>query len=78
MEVYLPLAGLVDVAVERQRLEKKRGEIEKGLSAVERKLASADFAERAPREVVEGERERRTRLAADLAAVSRNLESLTE
>jgi valyl-tRNA synthetase len=76
MEIYMPLEGLVDLEVERQRLEKKRDEVEKGLKAVNAKLRNQDFIARAPAEVVKAETERRDQLAASLAAVERNLASL--
>jgi len=78
MEIYIPLEGLVDLEVERQRLEKKRAELEKGLSAVNAKLSNQDFIARAPAEVVKAETERREQLAASLDAVQRNLVSLKE
>ena len=78
MEIFLPLEGLVDLEAERARLEKKRVEVTKGLAGIDAKLGNAEFTARAPAEVVQSERERRERLAADLAAVERNLASLTE
>ena len=78
MEIYIPLEGLVDLEVERQRLEKKRAELEKGLAAVNAKLGNQDFVARAPADVVTSETERREQLATGLAAVERNLASLRE
>ncbi|HET9234348.1 MAG TPA: class I tRNA ligase family protein, partial [Candidatus Eisenbacteria bacterium] len=78
MEIYIPLEGLVDLGVEKQRLEKKRSELEKGLSAVNAKLTNQDFIARAPSEVVKAETERREQLAISLAAVERNLASLAD
>jgi valyl-tRNA synthetase len=78
MEIYLPLEGLIDLDAERQRLEKKRAELEKSLAGVDRKLSNANFVSRAPAEVVEQEKQRRERRAADLSIVERNLAALTE
>ena len=78
VEIYLPLVGVIDLDVERQRLEKKRAELGKGLLAVDKKLENEGFVSRAPAEVVTQERERRERLAADLAVVERNLTALTD
>jgi valyl-tRNA synthetase len=78
LEVFLPLEGLVNLEAERARLEKKRMEVTKGLAGIDAKLGNAEFTARAPAEVVKSERERRERLAADLAAVERNLASLRE
>ena len=57
IEVYLPLAGLVDLAEERSRLEK---ELAQTISQVERleALLGSDFAQKAPEAVVAREREK--------------------
>ena len=77
MEIYLPLEGLIDLDVERRRLEKKLGELDNAVSGIDRKLANEKFVARAPADVVQGERERRDRLMADREALGRNLEALT-
>jgi valyl-tRNA synthetase len=63
-EVYVELAGLVDVAAERQRLEKDIRKVTETITFLEGKLARPEFVERAPADVVERERER---LAAEQA-----------
>jgi len=57
IEVYLPLAGLVDLAEERSRLEK---ELAQTVSQIERleNLLGSDFAIKAPETVVTKERDR--------------------
>ena len=57
VEVYLPLAGMVDLDEERARLEK---ELEQTLSHVKRleALLKSDFADKAPEAVVAKEREK--------------------
>jgi valyl-tRNA synthetase len=57
--VFMPLEGLVDVAAEVERIEKKLEENRKFLDGVEKKLGNANFVERAPAEVVEQQRRRR-------------------
>jgi valyl-tRNA synthetase len=57
-EVYVELAGVVDLAAERQRLDKEIRRVEETIAFVEAKLARPEFVERAPGEVVERERER--------------------
>jgi valyl-tRNA synthetase len=57
--VALPLAGLIDLAAERTRLEKEKAKVEADIKRAEAKLDNADFLRRAPEEVVEGEREKR-------------------
>lgn len=53
--IYMSLKG-IDVAKERQRLEKELQEIEKEIDVVSKKLKNKQFIARAPKEVVEKER----------------------
>ncbi len=55
----LPLAGVIDLEQERQRLEKELARAEAELSRFDQKLANPKFLERAPAEVVEEQRSRR-------------------
>jgi valyl-tRNA synthetase len=55
----LPLAGVIDLAAERARLEKEMAKVKGDIARVDAKLGNADFLARAPEEVVEGEREKR-------------------
>ena len=57
VEVYLPLAELVDTAAERARLEKELVDAEAQIARLEGLLGS-NFAEKAPPAVVEKERQR--------------------
>jgi len=55
VEVYLPLAGMVDADVERARMEKELAEAESQITRL-RGLLSSDFASKAPAALVEKER----------------------
>jgi valyl-tRNA synthetase len=55
----LPLAGIIDLAAERSRLEKELAKIDADVARIDAKLSKPDFIARAPEEVVEGEREKR-------------------
>ena len=57
-EIYVSLEGVVDLAAERQRLEKEIRRAEEAIAFGRAKLARPEFAERAPAEVVEKEREK--------------------
>jgi valyl-tRNA synthetase len=57
-EIYVELAGLVDLAAERQRLDKEIKRTAEVIAFTSGKLARPDFTERAPAEVVEKEREK--------------------
>ena len=58
MRLLIPLAGLIDKDAEIARLTKEIERIGKGMEASEKKLANANYVERAPAEVVAKERER--------------------
>ncbi|BBD09806.1 valine--tRNA ligase [Desulfovibrio ferrophilus] len=55
-ELFVPLTGAVDFDAELARLDKEMGKIEKTLGGVEKKLSNKGFTDKAPAEVVEGER----------------------
>jgi valyl-tRNA synthetase len=55
IEIYVPLAGLIDFGEEERRLKKEIEKTEKELALVQRKLSNEDFLRKAPREIVEKE-----------------------
>jgi valyl-tRNA synthetase len=57
-EIYVALAGVVDLAAERSRLEKEIKRIGDTVGFLEAKLARPEFVERAPAAVVDKERAR--------------------
>jgi valyl-tRNA synthetase len=57
VEIYLPQAGMVDLAGEKARLEKELKETESHIERLE-KLLAGDFANKAPAQVVGKEREK--------------------
>jgi valyl-tRNA synthetase len=75
--VELDVAGAVDVAAERRRLEKDlaaaRGEAEQA----ERKLANADFTAKAPAAVVDKTRQRLAGAQSDITRLEQRLAALT-
>jgi len=55
-ELYLPLAGLIDIAQEVARLEKELANLNAEVQRVEKKLANEGFVAKAPAKVIEEER----------------------
>jgi valyl-tRNA synthetase len=55
-EIYIPLEGLIDLDVERQRLQKEITRLEGSLAGIEKKLSNEKFVSGAPADVVEKER----------------------
>ena len=65
--IYLPLAELVDIAAERERIAKERQKAVENLQRIEAKLANESFTARAPENVVNAERERAEKARALIA-----------
>jgi valyl-tRNA synthetase len=66
IEVLVSLKGLVDAAHELGRIERETNRIKKDLAAIDKKLGSPGFVDRAPKEVVEEARAQRAALVAAL------------
>lgn len=58
VEIYLPLAGLLDIDKELARLEKETVAVEQEIARIQSKLANEAFVARAKAEVVQKERDR--------------------
>src|SRR5579884_1781815 len=58
VEIYLPLAGLLDIGKELERLDKELASSQQEMARLQGKLANENFVTRAKPEVVEKERER--------------------
>ncbi|WP_085509018.1 valine--tRNA ligase [Thalassobacillus devorans] len=57
-ELYLPLAGLINIEDEIKRLEKERDKWEKEVERVQKKLSNEGFVKKAPEHVVDEERKK--------------------
>jgi len=77
VEVHLPLAGLIDFAAERARVEKEIARSEAELQGLRKRLDNPGFVERAPPEVVEKDRVRAEELAGKREKLARHLARVT-
>ena len=62
--VALPLAGVIDFAAEKARLNKELDKTSKDIAAIEGRLNNPGFVAKAPPEVIEEAKERREELTA--------------
>ena len=76
VKAYLPLAGLVDLSAEIARLQKERENIAQQIARSEGLLAGEGFAQRAPKEVVQRERDKLETMKATHDALEERLKSL--
>ncbi|RLA90905.1 MAG: valine--tRNA ligase [Deltaproteobacteria bacterium] len=58
VEIYLPLAGVIDFSEEDRRLAKEMEKLSKDLTVAQKKLANEDFLAKAPEAVVDREKEK--------------------
>ncbi len=75
-QVFIPLAGLLDVEEERGRLEKEIAQKEGFLQSVRKKLQNEQFLSRAPADVVAREQQKETDAVAELDKLRENLHDL--
>ena len=73
---YLPLAGMVDLAAERKRLEKELANVDGQISRAQGLLGNQNFVGKAPAQVVQRERDKLKELAARRQQVAASLAQL--
>ncbi len=76
MRLLVPMAGLIDVAAERQRLQKLADRTTQDLEKSQKKLANPNFVSNAPADVVQQERDRVTEFERQLAQVGEQIGKL--
>jgi valyl-tRNA synthetase len=77
LEIYIPLAGLINLDEETARLKKEIGKLEKDLQVVSTKLSNPSFVDRAPADVVEKEKLRLAELNAAKDKLATQLKELS-
>lgn len=68
-EIYIPLEGLIDLEVEKNRLQKEISRLEGLLAGIEKKLSNEKFVNNAAAVVVEKERMKKSDVEANLLKV---------
>ncbi len=77
VEIYLPLSGLLDLAEEKKRLNAELEELEGEIKRLEGLLASP-FAEKAPENVVQNEREKLESYQEISATIKEQMKNLSD
>ena len=78
-KLYMPLAELLDVAKEIERINKELKKAQTDYDRINGKLSNEGFLAKAPEQVVAAEREKAAKLSAlieNLTASIKNLESM--
>jgi len=75
-EIFMPLAGLIDLEAERRRREKELEKAKLQLDKTTKKLGNIEFVEQAPAEVIERERIKKGDFEQIINKLNKNLEQL--
>jgi valyl-tRNA synthetase len=78
LEVYLPLAELIDMDAEKKRLQKEVDELEQFAKSLEAKLSNEAFVKNAPPAIVEKEQARLVEVKAKSEKLKAQLEELSK
>jgi valyl-tRNA synthetase len=78
IEIHIPLAGIIDLEKEEERLKKELARVEAEIQANERKLGNEQFISKAPQQVVESTRQRKDELVRKADKLRQSLEQLHE
>jgi valyl-tRNA synthetase len=76
IKLYVPIGGAIDVDKEKARITLKVEELENYLISIEKKLSSRSFADRAPQDIVQKEKEKQAKFGSDLVILKENLQAL--
>ena len=76
MEIFIPLQGIIDLDIEKDRLQKRINELELHLINVNKKLKNKDFLNRAPKDVISREKEKKENMVLELDKITRNFEMI--
>jgi len=75
-EIFIPLEGLIDVNAERERIQKEITRLQGLYDSTQRKLTNESFVGKAPKDVVDKEREKLENFTASLEKLQKNLDAL--
>ena len=74
--IYIPLAGIIDIEKEKDRLQKRLDKVLKELTGTQKTLDNPKFVDRAPEAVVEQKRTRLATLKSEQEKLVTNIEML--
>ena len=76
MEIFVDLAGHIDVDAEKGRLNKEKEKLVKSFDGIERKLANEKYISNAPENVVQETRDKAAQLKEQIAKIEKSLKEL--
>jgi valyl-tRNA synthetase len=78
MEIFVPLKGVLNIAVEIDRLKKENAKIDTNLVSIGKKLFNDDFLQKAPQEIIDKEKAKYEALMAMRDKIAESIRMLRE
>ena len=78
MDIYVPLKGLINIEIEKERLTKEIKKLEKEVFLLNKKLSNSKFLKKAPKDVVEKTEKKRLDFSSKIEKLQKNLKTLIE
>ncbi|MDD5774030.1 MAG: valine--tRNA ligase [bacterium] len=76
IEIFVPLAGLIDLDKENARLRREMGNIENEIKRLSAQLENKNFVERAPKDIVQKEKDKIVLMKEKLDKLNRHLKAI--
>ncbi len=75
-QVYVPLAGLIDLEKEKARLGKEKESLENNLQRIEQRLSNKKFTDKAPKEAIEQAKEQKKEFSNKIKVIAERILNL--
>ena len=75
-EIFVPLSGLIDIDLEKKRLQKSLADLQVQLEKISKKLANPDFLANAPKDVIDREKLKKEDYQERSQKLNKNLEQI--
>ena len=76
MEIFIPLKGIIDFDIEKKRLQKRIKELNNHLIDANSKLKNKEFLKRAPKNIVDREKEKKEDMVLELEKITKNYDMI--
>ena len=76
MEIFIPLKGIIDFDIEKKRLQKRIKELNNHLIGANSKLKNKELLKRAPKNIVDREKEKKEDMVLELEKITKNYDMI--
>jgi len=76
IEIFIPLAGLIDIEAHKKKLTAQIAKLEGILTGIDKKLTNKQFLSKAPKDVVEKSKQQKQEIGENIKKLKKNLSEL--